>query len=80
MKTHVFRLQENSKLRESLDNFVKEKKIAAGLILGVVGGLTNVDLRMAGATKNKQDIRHLKGDYEIVSLVGTLSPNGSQNP
>lgn len=31
---------------------------------------------MAGATPTAQDIRTLKGDYEIVSLVGTVSVNG----
>jgi len=31
---------------------------------------------MAGALPNKQDIRTYEGDYEITSLVGTVSVNG----
>lgn len=33
-------------------------------------------MRMAGAVPDKQDIRTYEGDFEITSLVGTISVNG----
>lgn len=73
MKVHTFRLKPDTKLRESIQNFAKKNKFTAGLVLSVVGALKEAKLRMAGATPNKQEVKNLKGDYEIVSVEGTLS-------
>src|SRR3990167_4524290 len=73
MKIHTFRLKPDTKLRESIQNFAKKNKFNAGLVFSVVGALKEAKLRMAGATPKKQTIKNLKGDYEIVSVQGTLS-------
>src|SRR3989304_8913576 len=73
MKIHIFRLKPNARLRESIQNFAIKNKFTAGLVLSVVGALKEAKLRMAGATPKKQKIKNLKGDYEIVSVEGTLS-------
>ena len=46
---------------------------SAGIILSVVGALKSVKLRMAGAAPKKQVIKSFSGDFEIVSIEGTLS-------
>lgn len=72
MKTHAFRLQPNQDLKISIKNYVRENKIKAGVILSCVGSLNCAILRMAGGNS----VKIFKGKLEIVSLVGTLSPNG----
>ena len=71
--TYAFRLKPGQDLKQSIDSFVKEKKITAGWIHTCVGSLTEYNIRFANQEKGYSD----KGHFEIVSLVGTLSINGS---
>ncbi len=71
--THAFRLKPGQDLKKSIDSFVKEKKITAGWINTCVGSLAEYNIRFANQEKGYSD----KGHFEIVSLVGTLSVNGS---
>lgn len=76
MKVHTFRLTPGNALKTEIENVVKAKNIKAGFIVTCVGGLSQASMRMAGALPDKQDIRTYKGDFEITSLVGTVSVNG----
>lgn len=73
----TFRLKPGADLKKSIESIVVEHSIKAGFIISCVGGLEQADVRMAGATPDARDIRTLKADYEIVSLVGTVSVNGT---
>ena len=73
MKIYALRLKPGDNLRESLLAFAARKEIKAGSISTCVGGLESVQIRMAGATPGRQDVRDLDGPFEIVSLVGTLT-------
>lgn len=64
-------------LKAEIEKVIKANNITSGYIATCVGSLHQVTMRMAGAKPEKQDIRTLKGDYEIVSLVGTVSVNGT---
>ncbi len=77
MKIYTFRLKPGNDLKTEIENFVKSKNIQAGFIVTCVGGLNQATLRMAGAQPDKQDIRTYQGDYEITSLVGTVSAHGT---
>ncbi|MEK7152666.1 MAG: PPC domain-containing DNA-binding protein, partial [Patescibacteria group bacterium] len=55
---------------------ISKHAIKAGFIVTCVGGLEQATIRMAGAKPDAQDIRTMGGDFEIVSLVGTVSTNG----
>ena len=70
---YVFRLKPGEDLRKSIDALVKEKSITAGWINTCVGSLTDYTIRFA----NQQDGLSGSGYFEIVSLAGTLSINGS---
>lgn len=73
MTTLSFRLRPGQDLKTELDNIVKHRRIEAGLLLTGVGSLTDVSLRLA----NQEGATTYRGHFEIVSLVGTLSTNGS---
>jgi predicted DNA-binding protein with PD1-like motif len=76
MRLHTFRLKPGKDLKTEIENYVKAKDIKAGFIITCVGGLQQATMRMAGAMPDKQDIRTYEGDFEITSLVGTVSVNG----
>jgi len=76
MKIHTFRLKPGQDLKVEIERFVAEANIRAGFIITCVAGLEQATIRMAGATPDRQDIRTYKGDYELTSLVGTVSVNG----
>jgi predicted DNA-binding protein with PD1-like motif len=77
MKTIIFRLKPGADLKSSIENVIQQNNIKAGFIVTCVGGLEQATVRMAGAIPDNQDIRAFKDDYEIVSLVGTISVNGT---
>ncbi len=73
MQTYSFRLRPGQDLKTELDALVKQQGISAGIMLTCVGSLTDVTLRLA----NQNGASSWQGHFEIVSLVGTLSTNGS---
>jgi len=72
-KTHAFRLKPGTDLRKEIENYVRENKIEAGWISTCVGSLTGYNIRFA----NQQGGAKQEGHFEIVSVVGTVSSNGS---
>lgn len=71
--TYSFRLRPGQDLKHELDTFVQQNHVAAGTLITCVGSLTDVTLRLA----NQDGPTTWQGHFEIVSLVGTLSTNGS---
>jgi uncharacterized protein len=72
MKTHAIRLLPNQDIRLEIEKFVAQNAIKAGFILTCVGSVKRATLRMADETI----IKDFENKFEIVSLVGTLSPGG----
>jgi len=72
-KVYVFRLMPGEDLRKSIEAIVKEKNIEAGWINTCVGSLTDYTIRFA----NQQESSNGSGHFEIISLTGTVSVNGS---
>lgn len=73
VKTHAFRLKPGEDLRTGIDKIVKADQIKAGWIATCVGSLTHYNIRFA----NQPDGATGSGHFEIVSLTGTVSINGS---
>jgi hypothetical protein len=71
-KVHVLRLNPHDDLRLALEDFTYTHHVRAGYIVTCVGSLDGAKLRMA----DQKDSTIFPGKFEIVSLVGTLSPNG----
>jgi uncharacterized protein len=71
--TYAFRLKPGDDLKAGIEKIVKENSIRAGWISTCVGSLTDYTIRFA----NQADGSKGNGHFEIVSLVGTVSVNGS---
>jgi predicted DNA-binding protein with PD1-like motif len=73
MKVVPLRLQPGDDLRQTLEAWMGEQQEQAGCLISVVGSLSVAQLRLAGAT----EATAIRGDLEILSLSGTLSPDGA---
>jgi predicted DNA-binding protein with PD1-like motif len=72
-QTHAIRLQPGQDLRVSIQKYVNQHEVKAGWIITCVGSLTAYHIRFANAVEGTKE----SGHFEIVSLSGTLSQNGS---
>ena len=68
----AMRLTPGDDLKDALIRFTRERNLSAGIILTCVGSLAEASLRFAG----RDETTTLSGPFEILSLVGTLSPDG----
>lgn len=73
VKTHAFRLKPGQDLKQSIQKFVTDNQISAGWISTAVGSLTQYTIRFANQPEGSSD----SGHFEILSLTGTVSINGS---
>ncbi|XP_034436617.1 bifunctional protein GlmU-like [Hippoglossus hippoglossus] len=75
LRVHAVRFGPGQELLGSLQTFVQERRLRAPFIITCVGSVTKATLRLANATAtNTNEMIHLSGRYEIVSLVGTVNP------
>lgn len=72
MKTYALRLHPGQDPQLELVRFAQDHSLQAGFILTCVGSLRRAALRLA----NQPNTTFYQGKFEIVSLVGTLSPDG----
>ncbi len=72
MQVFALRLKPNEDLKKSLTDFVNKTQLKSGFILTAVGSFQQVTIRFAGHPYGQA----FKSLFEIISLVGTLSPNG----
>ena len=73
LTAHAFRLKPGQDLKLEIQKLVNEKQIKAGWISTCVGSLTNYNIRFANQPTGSND----SGHFEILSLTGTVSVNGS---
>jgi len=73
MKVIPLRLQPGDDLRLALEAWMGEQEEQAGCVISAVGSLSVAQLRLAGTA----DGTLIHGDLEILSLAGTLSPDGA---
>ena len=73
MKVVPLRLQPGDDLRMSLESWMGEQQEQAGCLISAIGSLSAAQLRFAGAA----EAMAIRGDLEILSLSGTLSPDGA---
>lgn len=66
------RLSPGADLRSALVAVARERDWPAAFVLGGIGSLSQARLRLAGC----RDFTELAGDLELLTLAGTLSPDG----
>ena len=67
------RLQPGDDLRDRLEALVREQSVAAAFVLSGIGSLARVAIRHAGASRPELH----DGDFEIITLAGSLSADGA---
>ncbi|WP_207955435.1 PPC domain-containing DNA-binding protein [Segetibacter sp. 3557_3] len=72
-KSFALRLKPGQDIKKSIAAFVQSQDIRAGWIVTCAGSLTQYNIRFA----NQPDGTRATGHFEVVSLGGTLSVNGS---
>lgn len=70
---YAFRLKPGEDLKGGIEKIIKDKAIKAGWVATCVGSLTDYAIRFANQSEESKG----SGHFEIVSLVGTISINGS---
>ena len=73
MKVLPLRLQPGDDLRQALETWMSEQQEQAGCVISAIGSLSVVQLRFAGTAVATA----IRGELEILSLAGTLSPDGA---
>ena len=73
MKVLPLRLTPGDDLRQALETWMGEQQEQAGCLISAVGSLSVAQLRLAGAA----EATVINGELEILSLSGTLSPDGA---
>jgi uncharacterized protein len=76
MRVHAFRLVPGTDLKGALERLVREHGWPAAFVLTGVGSLSHARLRMPGDPGEADVIRSWREPMEILSLTGTLSPEG----
>lgn len=72
LRTVAARFTPGVDLRNAIERLGQEHHVEAGCVISAVGSLKSATLRLAGADTYTK----FKGPFEIVSLSGTISPNG----
>src|ERR1700761_3206520 len=72
MNVFSLRLNPGDDLRAALDHAFHTRDLSAAFVIQGIGSLSVARLRHAGRT----DAAELRGDFEILTLAGSLSANG----
>lgn len=72
MKPLPLRLLPGDDLRAALLRMLQAQSCPAAFVLSGIGSLSQMRLRLAGADK----VLAIDGDFEILTLAGSLSPDG----
>lgn len=73
MRTLPIRLRPQQDLRHALDALAAEHGLDAAFVLQGIGSLSVARIRFAGVSEPAE----LHGDLEILTLAGSLSPDGA---
>lgn len=83
LRVHALRLSPRQEVKSTLFEFCRRNSIDAACILTCVGSLSKAHLRYAYSADQQADMEEwskgqvVNGQFEILSLVGTVSDEGS---
>lgn len=70
------RIDPGADLKQTIIQLVVSNRLTSAVILSASGSLSSARVRMAGAQPGQEDVRDYQGDFEIVSLTGTVTRSG----
>jgi uncharacterized protein len=73
MKVHPVRLMPGDDLRAAIEGTLLQLELSAAFVLQGIGSLSVAQLRFAGVDSPAE----LRGDLEILTLAGSVSPEGA---
>ncbi|MCC8395420.1 DNA-binding protein [Paraburkholderia sp. MMS20-SJTR3] len=73
MQAHPLRLSPNDDLRSAIEEALRQRGLQAAFVVQGIGSLSVAALRFAGADLPTE----IRGDLEILSLAGSVSPDGA---
>ena len=73
MQVHPLRLSPGDDLRTAVEDVLRERGLHAAFVIQGIGSLSVAQLRFAGAEAPTE----LRGDLEILTLAGSISPDGA---
>lgn len=76
MKMIASRIDPGADLKQTIVQLVVTHRLSSAVILSASGSLSAARVRMAGAQPGSEDVRDYQGDFEIVSLTGTITRSG----
>jgi predicted DNA-binding protein with PD1-like motif len=72
MRTIALRFAPGTDLRSALETVLAQHGAQAGYVMQAIGSLSAARIRFAG----RDDLAELNGDLELLTLGGSLSPDG----
>ena len=73
MRPLPLRLRPRQDLRSALDALALDQQLGAAFVVQGIGSLSVARIRFAG----RSEATELRGDLEILTLAGSLSPDGA---
>lgn len=73
MKAYPLRLSPGDDLRVAIEDVLRQRELHAAFVIQGIGSLSVAQLRFAGAEASTE----LRGDLEILTLAGSISPDGA---
>jgi predicted DNA-binding protein with PD1-like motif len=73
MQAYPLRLLPGDDLRTALEDVLRQRELRAAFVIQGIGSLSVAQLRFAGVETSTE----LRGDLEILTLAGSLSPDGA---
>lgn len=77
-KIHVFRIQPDHELFDSISSYCAKKKISSGIILGIIGSVRSARLNYLMELPGKYDSVEYAGPLEIVCAQGSVAVHGEE--
>lgn len=73
MKAYPLRLSPGDDLLVAIEDVLRQRELHAAFVIQGIGSLSVAQLRFAGAEASTE----LRGDLEILTLAGSISPDGA---
>ena len=72
-KIHVFRVKPKHELASEITNCCRQKDVSSGVVIGIIGSVSNARLNFLKELPGKYETKEFKGPLEIVCAQGSIA-------